>query len=145
MTVAALDFCLLASLPELDGSEKTPLCPPQVDNVSYYFANPYNCSTYYICSNGKPYEQVCPTGLEFNVNERVCDYPASANCVEVPHQFLFPVVCSGGTITANPFDCSSFLYCSGDDYADVISCPTPLLFHAEINVCDWPESVTCAA
>lgn len=44
------------------------------------FANPSNCSTFYLCSQGTPVLIVCPDGLHFNEDLKVCDHPYRANC-----------------------------------------------------------------
>lgn len=39
------------------------------------------CSKYYVCSNGTPYEMDCPEGTFWNEQETVCDAPESSGCV----------------------------------------------------------------
>ena len=54
-------------------------CGPSDD----YVANPYDCGSFYQCSNGVPYLQQCPSGLVFNPNVQpgpVCDWPANYQC-----------------------------------------------------------------
>ncbi|KAL1477500.1 hypothetical protein MTO96_035687 [Rhipicephalus appendiculatus] len=48
------------------------------------FPNIYNCSTFYICSQGVPELIECPGVLNFNRKLNVCDFPWRAACVEAP-------------------------------------------------------------
>lgn len=42
--------------------------------------NPLSCESFCSCEWGKAYYRACPTGLHFNANLQVCDYPQNANC-----------------------------------------------------------------
>ncbi|XP_049524774.1 peritrophin-1 [Dermacentor silvarum] len=46
--------------------------------------NVYNCSTFYLCSQGVPELIECPHALHFNRKLNVCDFPWRAACVELP-------------------------------------------------------------
>ncbi|KAL3213286.1 hypothetical protein MRX96_035522 [Rhipicephalus microplus] len=48
------------------------------------FPNIYNCSTFYLCSQGVPELFECPGALQFNRKLNVCDFPWRAACVAVP-------------------------------------------------------------
>ncbi|XP_054713745.1 probable endochitinase [Uloborus diversus] len=39
-----------------------------------------NCSSFYQCSEGKPYFAICPEGLHFNKLYDVCEHPCDAKC-----------------------------------------------------------------
>ncbi|XP_039288342.1 basic proline-rich protein isoform X2 [Nilaparvata lugens] len=43
-----------------------------------------NCGAFYVCVAGKPYEFVCPAGLNFHEDLKVCDYPYRVECNGVP-------------------------------------------------------------
>ena len=45
-----------------------------------YHADPYDCNSFYQCSNGVPYHHQCPANLVFNTNLNVCDWPWSFEC-----------------------------------------------------------------
>lgn len=49
------------------------VCKP--GNEIEYFANPRERDSFCQCSNGVPIYQPCPTGLAFNPNLNVCDWP----------------------------------------------------------------------
>lgn len=38
------------------------------------------CEIYYLCSNGEYSIRDCPSGLHFNAELKVCDYPEAADC-----------------------------------------------------------------
>ncbi|XP_050079755.1 uncharacterized protein LOC126567582 [Anopheles maculipalpis] len=42
-----------------------------------------NCSKFMKCFGGRAYEMDCPAGLEFDVKNNRCDYPALARCTRV--------------------------------------------------------------
>ncbi|XP_075741907.1 peritrophin-1-like, partial [Rhipicephalus microplus] len=59
-------------------------CPPVDDrnDDATLFANPLNCSTFFLCQQGIPVLMECPDNLHFNDDLKVCDYPVRANCVQ---------------------------------------------------------------
>nr|XP_037279438.1 peritrophin-1-like [Rhipicephalus microplus]XP_037279439.1 peritrophin-1-like [Rhipicephalus microplus] len=61
-------------------------CPSMDDKETdaTLLPNPYNCSTFYLCSQGAPQLIECPHALKFNNNLNVCDFPWRAACVELP-------------------------------------------------------------
>jgi hypothetical protein len=57
-------------------------CPyPDPLDHSVLFPDKTDCSRFFICSNGKPVSQNCPSGLHFNDDLKTCDYPINAKCV----------------------------------------------------------------
>jgi hypothetical protein len=63
-------------LVSLFGLSQAVQCP----SPSGHFANPNDCNTYILCSNGQGWVMPCPPGLEWNASKQYCDYPANANC-----------------------------------------------------------------
>ncbi|XP_077562611.1 uncharacterized protein LOC144178549 [Haemaphysalis longicornis] len=63
-----------------------PDCPPvdHRDANATLFANPSNCSTFFICRQGMPLLFECPANLHFNDRLKVCDHQLDAGCVEPP-------------------------------------------------------------
>eukprot|EP00088_Acartia_fossae_P062910 TRINITY_DN76313_c0_g1_i1.p1 TRINITY_DN76313_c0_g1~~TRINITY_DN76313_c0_g1_i1.p1 ORF type:complete len:132 (+),score=55.49 TRINITY_DN76313_c0_g1_i1:34-429(+) len=55
-------------------------------------------------------------------------------CPQDVNDFLIP----------HPTDCSKFYYCSWW-VPYLYTCPDGLLFNPDLDVCDWPENVTCTA
>lgn len=45
-----------------------------------FASDPYDCNKYYLCDNGRPLLQSCPSGLHFNKEQKNCDWPHNANC-----------------------------------------------------------------
>ncbi|XP_075227134.1 uncharacterized protein LOC142327730 [Lycorma delicatula] len=43
-----------------------------------------NCGQFYVCSGGTAYEFICPAGLNFHEDLKVCDYPYRVECNGVP-------------------------------------------------------------
>ncbi|RZF41746.1 hypothetical protein LSTR_LSTR011359 [Laodelphax striatellus] len=43
-----------------------------------------NCGAFSVCVAGKPYEFICPAGLNFHEDLKVCDYPYRVECNGVP-------------------------------------------------------------
>lgn len=62
-------------------SVKCPLVDDKGDNATLW-PNKYNCSTFYLCSQGVPELLECPAGLHYNEVLRVCDFPYRAKCKE---------------------------------------------------------------
>ncbi|XP_068993190.1 chondroitin proteoglycan-2-like [Neodiprion pinetum] len=55
-------------------------CPEEDGEYVFLFENPSNCSTFYKCSQGVANLMSCSSGLEFNAELEVCDWPENANC-----------------------------------------------------------------
>jgi len=53
-------------------------------SLQMYHPDPESCESFYQCSNGVPYFQPCPTGLVFNPNINVCDWPHNHHCSDPP-------------------------------------------------------------
>ncbi|XP_054715702.1 probable chitinase 10 isoform X1 [Uloborus diversus] len=45
-----------------------------------YFKHPETCEKFIQCSNGRPYEQTCPSGLHFSLSSLTCQAPCDAFC-----------------------------------------------------------------
>ncbi|PRD27238.1 UNVERIFIED_CONTAM: hypothetical protein NCL1_35924 [Trichonephila clavipes] len=52
------------------------LCPSRFG----LFPDPENCFRFYHCSHWKPHHKWCPSGLNFNPELQVCDWPYRAGC-----------------------------------------------------------------
>lgn len=55
-------------------------CPAEDGPVPIYMADPYSCSTYYVCHGGTPTARQCAAGLYFNPVLRICDIPQNSGC-----------------------------------------------------------------
>ena len=69
--------------------EPTPTPSPWFDCPAMFglFPDPYDCSSYFQCNYGVPFEEKCQTGLEFNPVSLTCDWPANINppCQAIPY------------------------------------------------------------
>ncbi|RIB00647.1 Carbohydrate-Binding Module Family 14 protein [Gigaspora rosea] len=44
------------------------------------YANPYDCKTFYQCSNGVAYLFDCPDDLQWSSNLQRCEWPINSDC-----------------------------------------------------------------
>lgn len=45
-----------------------------------YFADPIDCTKFYVCVHGQPMSWSCPSPLHWNEQHKTCDWDYSANC-----------------------------------------------------------------
>ncbi|KAF4527117.1 hypothetical protein B566_EDAN016045 [Ephemera danica] len=55
-------------------------CPAQNPEFALHLPNPGKCTSFCKCDWGKAYYFDCPSGLHFNKDLSVCDWPWRANC-----------------------------------------------------------------
>ncbi|XP_072144173.1 uncharacterized protein [Dermacentor andersoni] len=60
-----------------------PIVDDKGANVTF-LPNLYNCSTFYMCSQGIPILKACNHNLRFNRALNVCDHPWNTPCIELP-------------------------------------------------------------
>ena len=53
------------------------VCPK---NKSGMYSDPKDCRYFYSCTRGVAFHLLCPSGLYFNDNAKLCDLPSRANC-----------------------------------------------------------------
>ncbi|XP_076805030.1 peritrophin-1-like [Clavelina lepadiformis] len=117
------------------------------------------CDRFYRCVHGTLYEHTCRTGLVFNQEAMVCDWPAnvpppcgakspSTTTVRYDGPYDTPIPDPEGHCVgrynslqfALPDVCEKFYRCvSGVLYEN--NCPDGLVFNPAIYVCDWPRNV----
>ncbi|XP_037084534.1 uncharacterized protein LOC119104899 [Pollicipes pollicipes] len=58
-------------------------CPTQFG----LYPDPYDCSSYFQCSYGTPFEEHCQPGLQYNPMAMACDFPGNISppCVPKPY------------------------------------------------------------
>lgn len=127
-----------------------------------------NCNRFYKCNGGKPVALDCPAGLVFNIEVQYCDWSSNVECgdrtiAEIEKEDTqdngawtpehghsdpsqAPAICaaeeSNGVLVAHE-NCSQFYKC--DRRVPVtVDCPASLLYHPELEICDWPQNVDCA-
>jgi len=55
-----------------------------LDRPNGNYADPYDCSGFYTCSNGETLRENCPKALRYNYNTGECDWPANVKCIKQP-------------------------------------------------------------
>lgn len=131
------------------------------------YQNPNDCSSFIACEvnpdgkTGQPSVLPCPSGLEWNDNEKICDWPANSTCknvvqvtVDTAKEALPPANgekeegfdCEGAKkekgceseiecIYANPKSDNSYVQCtSGTAY--VVKCESGLSYSDAIKACE---------
>lgn len=116
---------------ESTNSTNEPFVCPSPDG---FFANPYDCESYYVCSNDRPILQFCPPSLVFNPALGQCDYP-----LNVPECAPFRCPEPDGKFP-NPEDCSTFWTCV-DSRPVLQDCPPGLVFNPDKETCDFLSNV----
>ena len=138
-------------------------CVPSSDLTNPNFIHhPTNCSKFFSCGSGFYKEMECPARLHFNLDKKVCDWPAQAGCKTTnAHQDPSPTISTlddtfmvtpGGLCTPskhrnNPKiaayagSCDKFLICSG--IWTLMDCPAGLLFSVETGYCEHPHNAKC--
>ncbi|KAH8023767.1 hypothetical protein HPB51_016662 [Rhipicephalus microplus] len=79
-------FVVAVAAVSIASAEELVFCPLVDDKGvnATLLPNVYNCSTFYLCSQGVPELIECPSALQFNRKLNVCDYPWRADCIELP-------------------------------------------------------------
>ncbi|XP_063237587.1 mucin-2-like [Bacillus rossius redtenbacheri] len=127
-----------------------------------YLPNPYNCSTYYECSNGIPYLMPCPSHQEFSPTTHTCKSPDEAQCktsvveISTASTTVVPVTTtsqttsyycpqsddSGAYLYPNPLSCSSFYMCH-EGHLELFQCSQGLEYSVTERVCVYPTMAKC--
>ena len=68
--LSAMTRWTVSKLPSL----REVVCEEGDAHVSF-FRDKADCSMYYVCQGSVKHHKPCPTGLVFNENENVCDWP----------------------------------------------------------------------
>lgn len=84
--VVAVTLVVVAAVIPVVVAQDPVVCPAVDDKGDNATLRPnvYNCSTFYLCSQGVPELLECPQGLHYNAELRVCDFPYRAKCAELP-------------------------------------------------------------
>ncbi|CAG2113601.1 unnamed protein product [Medioppia subpectinata] len=142
------------------------------------YAHPTNCNEYIECEvnhdhrTGRPSVRHCPSGLEWNDNDKRCDAIERSTC-PLRHTKDRDVVrydpddssagddppipgykcppedlrkgCDEPTscVYQNDKDCATYIRCTTGGYAYLRPCSPGLLWNNIKKVCDWPEQTTC--
>ncbi|XP_065285714.1 uncharacterized protein [Dermacentor albipictus] len=79
-------FVVAVAVVSVVNAQKSEDCPVVDDKGANatYLPNPYNCTTYYVCSQGIPILKACNHNLRFNRALNVCDHAWNTPCIELP-------------------------------------------------------------
>lgn len=110
-----------------------------------------NCNAYFICINNKRVKQLCPPGLQFDAQRRICDYPENVKCLNKKKYAKLAQLkidngekCVEGSYVRDPSDCTKYFHCVYEVYYGQ-ECPNDLHFNAALGHCDWPQNAQCKA
>jgi hypothetical protein len=75
------NFIFLFTCPQIEASS-TPYPPaPTPSCISgQYSPDPSDCSRFFFCVNGRPINQKCANGLQWNSDKDYCDWPFNVAC-----------------------------------------------------------------
>ena len=74
------------------------------------YASEKDCVSYFQCTaDGTAYRSQCPSGLHFNRETKVCDWPDNVQC-QIGTEFLAKA-CLGSGLFADPDNCQSMYWC----------------------------------
>ncbi|XP_063232762.1 probable chitinase 10 [Bacillus rossius redtenbacheri] len=117
--------------------------------------DPRDCAVYYLCEWSMKHTYVCPEGLHYHAELRMCDWPELAGCpllssaaqpagsttpaAPVPRPFTCP---SPGGMFEDPGDCRSYFVCDqGRAYKYV--CAAEQWFNPQTGLCHFGPSERC--
>ncbi|EDV39392.1 uncharacterized protein Dana_GF24516 [Drosophila ananassae] len=120
-----------------------------------FLRDPTSCNKFYICLNGKPRPGNCPSNLNFDIKNKVCNYPSLVDCsidekpevvTKKPSEDNNTLDCRSlhnGAYIRDPTSCSKFYVCA-NGRAIARECPRGLYFDFTFNFCNYPGQVKCS-
>ncbi|GFU97803.1 chondroitin proteoglycan 2 [Trichonephila clavipes] len=113
------------------------------------FSNPNDCSSFYICLDGKAHLEFCSNGLHFDPEDKKCKSPCIAGCdtsIECPTEIpRAKANCScENCFLPDATDCSAYYFCS-QNYLTKGYCPYGMLFDRQTSQCQNQTNVICEA
>lgn len=125
----------LAVLIEANKRLKRQVCDQSMDLT----AVPGDCNKFYRCANGQLFIMDCSSGLHFDQNMKICNWPDQANCKTGEVN----LGCTAESdLTQDPEDCSKYYRCANGVLSSY-SCQDGLYFDSNLKVCNWPSLVQC--
>ncbi|KAK9747265.1 Chitin binding Peritrophin-A domain [Popillia japonica] len=123
-----------------------------------FFGHATDCGKYCVCNYGFAVEMPCPSGLYFNTELDICDYPQNVSCNEnldqsTPAPPESPVnsescaheVCmndNSAFFYPHVSDCSKYCICSLGLTIEM-ACPTGSYYSQQLNTCNNDEDADC--
>ncbi|XP_011291529.1 peritrophin-44 [Musca domestica] len=113
---------------------------PCIGKNGVFVADPYNCESYYYCSNGVGIQGQCSAGMSFNPETGFCvrDFPCHITMYPEDYCNLF----AEGVFVKVPDSCRHYQTCWRSELING-SCPGILFFDAPRGGCDDPLKVDC--
>lgn len=105
-------------------------------------ADPFDCTKYYQCQNGKLTHQSCASGYYWNCWSRKCSTTKSPLCcVSMPYS---PRKCStNGVLNGSPLSCTNYFECVNNVVVKK-SCPYNQFFDTITKTCTTPMTARCS-
>lgn len=125
-------------------------------NGVYAHENPDVCDQYYICTDDAASSAMCPPGLHFREDTKMCDWPHAANRGDcgalrsLPDGFscdpnVVQKTAAGQPLVHTKFahsgDCTKFYVCKNKIDPALSGCDEGLVFNQQTYACDVPENV----
>ncbi|XP_001848668.2 uncharacterized protein LOC6038983 [Culex quinquefasciatus] len=130
---------------DITGPPPTPVPTPGIcDNTedNELVLHPYFCNTYYICVGQIGTPVVCPSGMWFDAERRICADPLDVSCPHGPTGAARCRMEEDFALVPNEHYCYRYYQCiNGFPYP--MSCPDNTWFDAVRDVCDDPANVEC--
>ncbi|XP_065361301.1 peritrophin-44 [Calliphora vicina] len=108
--------------------------------VNGFVSDPYTCSGYYYCQNGKGSHGACSSGMNFNPVTMNCirNYPCEVKMLPEDYCNIVP----DGVFIKVPNSCTAYQMCWHGELING-TCPETFYFNALQGDCDYPTEVDC--
>lgn len=127
----------IIALSEANSRFKKQVCDQSMD----FSPVPGDCSKFYRCSNGQLIIMDCSSGLYFDNNLKVCNWPDQVTCNSngiKENYSCSPTI----DLTPLPGNCSQFYRCI-NNVQTILSCPSGYLFDRVTKTCNLANQVNC--
>ncbi|XP_069142060.1 uncharacterized protein [Argopecten irradians] len=121
---------------------------PQTSTV-VWIEDKTDCSTFFMCYQGRHFKYICPSGLVWAPDSRMCVKKGSPEdkCT-TPVTARQPCVSGVKARESQQDNCAKYYECgvsrtAGSSTPTLMECPYPLLFDEQKERCEFPEVVKC--
>nr|CAD7569858.1 unnamed protein product [Timema californicum] len=108
-----------------------------------YYPDPSNCNAFYRCILGELRKEFCATGLHWNSQSKVCDWPSEAKCgkkMPVVTPSDPEITCISGQYYPDQKNCRAFYICVNNQLVRQ-TCAQGLVWNQDQTMCDWSFNV----